>query len=121
MPFQINAVSPPAYAEPAGQRTRLTRPRPTDLDGMGRPVGATGKPTATIGKARINEAGHQWYMAHFSADLDTSVALTSIQLYDALQAAWVTFTAGTLHRPQWAGGVEGVYYDDYQILVTGLE
>ena len=121
MAFSINSSAAPDYAQPSGKRTRLLRPRNTDLDGLGRPCGAVGKPEAVIGKRIINESGFQWYLSFFADPLDQSVDLTEISLYDALQAAWVSFSAATMHRPTWSDGVDGVWYGEFQIKLTGLE
>lgn len=121
MAFSINSSAAPDYAQPSGKRTRLLRPRNTDLDGLGRPCGAVGKPEAVIGKRIINESGFQWYLSFFADPLDQSVDLTEISLYDALQADWVSFSAATMHTPTWTGGVEGVYYEEFTIKLTGLE
>ena len=89
MAFTINSTAAPDYAQPSGKRTRLLRPRNTDLDGLGRPCGAVGKPEAVIGKRIINESGFQWYLSFFADPLDQSVDLTEISLH-ALRHGWAT-------------------------------
>jgi hypothetical protein len=96
-------------------------PLPTAVDGLGRPVGAIGKPSTEFGRNRIDETGYAWYNTFFSGT-ETYVQV-KVNLYDERTQGWSVWT-GYMWRPTRAApvvpGLAGPEYTEFRVRVTEL-
>ena len=122
MAFEINSTSPPAGSAPTGESYSWDEPKPTGLDGEGRPCGAVGRPSVTIRFNRLSLTGWNWYLA-FTGSAEYA-ELTSVQLWNPYKsggAGWEVFsTNAIMHKPKTTGWKYGAF-QNVEIKFTGLE
>jgi hypothetical protein len=121
MGFQINNLDPPEGGHPRGSSPPVEHPQPTGDSGMGRPVGAVGRPRLVLRWSRLNRTAWDWYVSFVGDAL--SVDLTHLRVFDAHKsggAGWRDCTSATMHRPTTKGNTAGGAMTDVEIVFSDL-
>lgn len=102
----------------------LEYPKASELDGLGRPCGAYGRPRIVIKSARMTETGMSFWRGLFASAASEYVTIW-LKVYSPRSAAWEAWT-GVMHRPSFAdlapgSGAANTLYQNVEIIVTECE